>query len=195
MITYQLGTKYSRPYYSNTTDVDPNVCPPAYSQARGRAQSSGNSNVSAIMICEVVNCEVQTKRRCATKACGRYLCSAHFPAGGHKSHAQVDFKPAVANMDVAAAIVDAAVMDAAIVDAADEEEESVDDDFEEEESVVAIHKRTVDTCQVVECDGKAAYRCAVLSCQFTAVCQVHYSNQHYSHVGQLHTDITKKQKR
>ena len=199
LVQYTLGTKFSKPYFQETTLIDHSVMP--------HAQPSSRPTAVCTMICEVMSCEALTNKRCKTRACARYLCTTHLPAGGHKKHEHFEFKPATA---VGAAVVGAAVVDAAVVnaDAEDEHVDGEDDDDDDDDddgdgddvsavdAAAVTHKRTIDEsialCQVLECGEQAVHRCSVLNCPFTAVCQLHYMNQHDSHISQYHSDPSKK---
>lgn len=181
LIKHQLGAKYSNVYYHNDNNDAGNVL--VHAQP---------CNVSAqAQVCAVVGCSMKAEKRCGTQNCRRYLCKNHWVKGGHKAHKALNFKPTSAsNGNSSASVTNQSTVEtihaAAVAAAGEEEEDEVEEVEEEEDNVSAVK------CQVVECVEEAKHRCSSLNCNFTAICDMHYINQHASHASQLHKDANKR---
>lgn len=179
-LKYQLGSKYSNPYFNqdNVSDAG-NVLPHAQ-------PATSKSDY----ICEVVGCSMTTNKRCQTKSCGRHLCTLHFPTGGHNGHRKLLFKPPVSNVmqqnTTSSVIATEILSENAQVLNDLEVETHLNDDNVTANSIVRVTTSSV--CQVIECNGQALHRCCALDCRFTAICDLHYLEKHASHANQIHVN-------
>lgn len=197
-IKYQLGAKYSNPYYDERSTEAGNVL--VHAQPKNAVSTSGQSKKSNVT-CEVVNCKVRTTKKCLTKACSRYLCSTHFIPGGHKAHANFEFKAsksksseeATASSSVPVVAATDNLNNSSVPTIATESISSVPDeaaatDTSDSAASCEVNVVTPTVCQVLECTGVAKHRCSELECRFIAVCDMHYARQHNSHFSMFHVD-------